>query len=155
MAKKKCKAKGSTAVLPAVTEAEVMDQVADAFRVLGLTDIHRRNTGGAHHQNRDGSTRYVAFGQAGDSDYSGQIPAGTTSDGRPRPALHVDIEVKRPGGWPTEEQIRRLILTNSNGGIGFWTYDGKQALHVLRRVLDGWTTIVDENGYLWLDDGKD
>ena len=73
------------------------------------------------------------------------------------PCTHdiCDIEVKRPGGWPTEEQIQRLIRTNSNGGIGFWTFDGKQCLHILRRVLDGWTPVVDENGNLWLDDGKD
>lgn len=147
--------KAATTTLPRATEAEVMAQVEDAFRVLGLTDIHRNNVGGSYHINADGSTRYVAFGEAGDPDWSGQIPAGVTADGRPRPALHVDCEVKRPGERPRPEQIARLIRTNRNGGVGFWVDDGKVALLVLRRVLDGWKVIVDEDGTQWLDDGKD
>jgi hypothetical protein len=122
------------------TEKEVLAQVLDAARCLGL-DLNRQNTGAA--VNPRG--KLVCFGQKGNSDLTGVLP-----DGR---AIHV--ELKREGFDPHkargeererfERQLARLQKTNALGGIGFWTDDAAEFLEIMRIVLDGGR--VEEPGY--------
>ena len=71
---------------------------------------HRMNVGAF----RDGN-RYVRVGFVGCSDLLGQ-----TTDGR-----FLAVEVKRPGGRPTTEQIEFLGRVQRAGGVAFvaWSVD--------------------------------
>lgn len=117
---------------PGRTEAQVLAQVLEAARNLGL-DLDRQNTGAA--VNPKG--RLVVFGRPGNSDLSGMLP-----DGR-----KLDVEVKREGWRPErvrgeaarrwDRQLARLQKTNAQGGVGFWTDDAGEFVDVMLRVLRG------------------
>lgn len=135
---------------PGRTEAQVLQQVLDAARALGL-DLARRNTGAGVNP----SGKLVRFGRPGDSDLSGILP-----DGR-----RLDVEVKHEGFDPArlrgekrdhfERQLARLRKTNEQGGIGFWCDDAAEFLEIMRHVAAG--ARVDEPGYgrpvVWYPDG--
>lgn len=126
------------------TEAEVLRQVLEAARMLGL-DLDRRNTGAG--VNPSGKT--VRFGKPGDSDMSGQIDRGLNA-GRV-----LQVEVKHEGFEPSklqgekrehfDRQLARLQRTNAQNGIAFWTDDAEEFLTIMRHVLAG--ARVDEPGY--------
>lgn len=69
----------------------------------------RQNTGVARQQNKDGPQRFIRFGVAGQADITGVV-----LDGR-----RLEIEVKRPGQKPTEDQIRFGRRITEMGGIWF------------------------------------
>lgn len=114
------------------TEREVLAQVIEAARVLGI-DLQRQNTGAGVNP----AGKMVRFGQPGNSDLAGVLP-----DGR---ALH--IEVKKEGFNPAKlrgkaaehfaRQLARLQKTNDSNGVAFWTDDAEQCLAWLRLALQG------------------
>ncbi len=121
--------------IPGPTEAEVTQQILAACQMLGF-ELKRRNTGGGHFQNRDGSTRYVAFGEAGDSDYTGVLPFGRA----------LEVEIKRPGERPTPEQLAKLRKLNAQGGVGLWVDDAAIFLRLFPRILAGGWIEIDDDG---------
>lgn len=96
---------------PKPLEAAVLKAV---LRALALHPrvawAHRMNVGAF----RDGD-RYVRVGFVGCSDIIGQ-----TTDGR-----FLAVEVKRPGGKPTEAQVEFLGRVQRAGGVAFvaWSVD--------------------------------
>jgi hypothetical protein len=122
------------------TEAQVLGQVIEAARVLGI-DLSRQNTGAG--TNPAGKT--VRFGTPGNSDLTGMLP-----DGR-----KLDVEVKREHFDPSrlrgkkrehfERQLARLRRTNDQGGVGFWIDDAVEFVSVVRWCLGGGR--VEEPGY--------
>lgn len=126
------------------TEGQVMQQILDAARMLGL-DLSRQNTGAAEYANADGTTRTVRYGQKFNSDLHGTLPGGRT----------LMIEVKHEGFDPSrtrgeererfDGQLDRLRKTNALGGVGFFCDNSEVFMRVMQIVLrGGW---VVENGY--------
>lgn len=122
------------------TEAQVLAQVLEAARMLGL-DLDRRNTGAGVNP----SGKIVRFGKPGDSDLAGTLPDGRT----------IHVETKAEGFDPSklrgekkahfERQLARLQKTNALGGVGFFCDDGAEFLLIMQHVLAG--ARVDEPGY--------
>lgn len=127
--------------LPAETEAEIVDQVLDACKILGLA-IERPNTGAAVYQGTDGSKRHVRFGEAGDSDFRGTLPGGR----------RLGLEIKRPGQKPTPEQYRKLHQLNEAGAVGMWTDAPDLFLKYMPVVIAGGRAEIDEAGICWITD---
>lgn len=50
--------------------------------------------------------------------------------------LHVWVEFKAPGKFPTELQMHRIHTLMQNGTAVFWADNKAQAIAALRRVLD-------------------
>lgn len=125
---------------PGRTEAQVLQQVLDAARALGL-DLARRNTGAGVNP----SGKLVRFGRPGDSDLSGILP-----DGR-----RLDVEVKHEGFDPSrlrgaklehfDRQLARLQSVNAAGGVAFWVEDALEFVEIVRWCLAGGR--VEEPGY--------
>lgn len=117
---------------PGRTERQVLEQIIEASRMLGL-DLDRQNTGAGTNP----SGKLVRFGKPGDSDMKGVLP-----DGR---ALMV--EVKREHFDPSklrgekrehfDRQLARLQRTNEQNGVGFWTDDSELFIKVIRWCIDG------------------
>lgn len=115
-----------------ILERDVLAGVLDACRVLGIS-VQRQNTGMA--TNPKG--KKVRFGVAGNADISGTLP-----DGR-----RLEIEVKRPGKRPTDEQYHRMNEVNATNGVAFWTDDAERCLNALRRIVqDGWRVEIEDDG---------
>jgi hypothetical protein len=112
--------KATPPTLPPVAERDVMRQVLEGCALLGIK-VHRQNTGGF----TDARGQTVRFGRAGDADLTGLLPD----------ARRVEIEVKRPGKWPTPKQIARLREWNAAGAVAFWTHDAGLAVEILQFVL--------------------
>ena len=128
------------------TEAEVTQQVVAACQILGF-EIKRQNVGGSHFPNADGSTRYVAFGEAGDPDWTGVLPFGRA----------LGLEIKRPGERPRPEQLAKLRQLNAQGGVGLWVDDAAIFLRLFPRIIAGGWIEIDEDGTpfaCWNDEEK-
>jgi hypothetical protein len=106
------------------------DTVGPALAWLKLAGarVHRRNVG-SFKQEYKGKTHYVQFNETGMCDYWFILPDGS---GR-----HVEMEWKRPGGWPRPEQILWMLAINSEGGIAFWARDLKTVQTVVTALLRG------------------
>ena len=74
--------------------------------------VFRRNTG-ATRATHKGKTRFVRFSEPGMSDLWCLMAGPTT-------AVHVEIEIKRPGERPTPDQVRWLLLMTLHGVPAFW-----------------------------------
>lgn len=121
-------------------ESGVLRGSLDAFRMMGV-EFTRQNTGGGINPRGD----YVAFGEPGDSDIRGQIPAHWPGAGK-----LILCECKRESFDPRklksgskaradfDRQLHRLKGTYARGGYGFWVTDPAQTLHVLRCIREGW-----------------
>ena len=75
--------------------------------------------------------RMVTFGIPGQSDVSG-ICRG----------FRLDVEIKRVGKFPTQDQVAYLALMSSIGGIAFWC----DSLHV---CVERMRTEFDLRGWAW------
>jgi hypothetical protein len=131
----------------APTETQIMAQILTALPWYGV-EIDRQNVGGGY----SASGQYVRFGRSGDADLAGMITWG------PARGKRLEIEVKRPGFNPEkvhgvkarkhwEEQLERMRRMNAQGGYAFWVTDSLQAIHVLRRIHDGWRVEMDAKGW--------
>lgn len=134
-------------LVPGRTEKQVTAEVLDAARLFGI-ELKRRNVGGLTDA---ASGRYVAFNEAGDADYTGEIPAGP---GRPH-AIPLYVELKKEGFDPSrargkerarfERQLAKLREANRRGCVAFWTDNAPLFVLAIRAVLDGGT--IEEPGY--------
>lgn len=115
-----------TAKPPKPTEASIQEAGMALLGALGWTAL-RRNTG-AMRASYKGKERLVRFSEVGASDVYGFTPAG----------FHYEWEVKRPGNWPTDKQIERLMRMNGVGGaVAFWTDTIEDLELVARHVMAG------------------
>tara|TARA_R110000824_G_scaffold194375_1_gene376978 strand:+ start:1540 stop:2142 length:603 start_codon:yes stop_codon:yes gene_type:complete len=94
-----------------IPESVIVKNCIYICRLNGI-EVERKNTGGGKYQNKDGSTRYVAYGKKGDADLWGNTNKG----------IAFYWEVKRYGGKrPTQEQrdfIQRKLDQNCYAGFG-------------------------------------
>lgn len=93
-----------------IPESVIVKNCIYICRLNGI-EVERKNTGGGKYQNKDGSTRYVAYGKKGDADLWGNTNKG----------IAFYWEVKRYGKKPTQEQrdfIQRKLDNNCYAGIG-------------------------------------
>lgn len=122
------------------TEREVMRQVIDAARALGL-DMERENVGvGVNPKGQQ-----VRFGRVGRPDLSCILPDGRL----------CRVEVKREGYEPSklrgkarehfERQLAEMKRINESNGVAFWVDDAVEFLTIMRFILQGYRVI--EDGY--------
>jgi hypothetical protein len=135
----KRKARDPVATLPPIRERDILSACLDALKMLGV-EAERQNCGGFH----DAKGHRVYFGK-GKLDIAAQLP-----DGR-----KLEIEVKRPGKKPTEEQWRRIRQINRDNGCAFWVNDSAQVMHAVGRLLEGWWVEIEDDGHLVVTDGKE
>lgn len=106
---------------PARTEASVLK---GCLRVLALKGIpHWRNNTGAARM----GDRYVRFGTKGGSDVLAILPG---------PGRLMAIEVKRPGGKPTEDQLAFLAAVRDAGGVALVVDDELALAREIDRLLE-------------------
>jgi hypothetical protein len=134
-------------LIPSPTETQIMAQVVQLLTSYGV-ELDRQNTGGTYNDNG----QYVPFGRPGNTDLAGMLTSG------PGRGKRLEIEIKREGFDPTKvsgvkakahwaRQVARMNRTNAQGGYAFWCTDASQALHVLKRINDGWRVVLDEQGW--------
>jgi len=116
-------AKPSLRKPPVATEAEVQVAVLAFLRHHPLVAwVHRANTGSGYLINsrlyrelvargvlKQADARFMRFGFPGQPDITGQL-----RDGR-----RLEVEVKREGERPTDDQQAVLDAVNGAGGVGF------------------------------------
>lgn len=104
------------------TEAQVLRACLDLLRLRGVL-AWRNNSG----MLRDARGRPVRFGLVGSSDILGVLPGGRL----------LAVEVKRPGGRPTEAQRGFLGAVIGAGGAALVIDDVAALAAVLDRLIAG------------------
>lgn len=95
--------------LPSATESEIQAAIIEYLNYQPGVRVWRRNVGamaGSH----NGRKWFVRFGAKGMADIEGIGPGGR----------HIEIEVKRAGKKPTQEQLDWLEDCRVCGAIAFW-----------------------------------
>lgn len=90
-------------------EADIQKACIEWLNTLPGVKVWRQNTGGMSGKH-NGKTWYMKFGQKGQADITG-IALG----------VRVEIEVKRPGKEPSDDQRDWLRIMGIHYGIAFWT----------------------------------
>ena len=104
---------------PVPLEAEVLPAVLDVLRWHpAVAWVERMNRGGFVNP----SGQYVNFGFEGMSDLTGQM-----RDGR-----RLEVEVKRPGRKPTNEQRKYLERVRAAGGVAFYATSVDDVIREMR-----------------------
>lgn len=116
-----------------ITESEVQTSIMDW---LSLNQIFhwRQNTGffkGEYKTSKKGiyggevHNRVIRFGHPGTSDILGLLPNGR----------FLAIEVKRPGGKPTEAQLEFIDNINANGGLAFVSDNLDKVIEIIEPLI--------------------
>ena len=86
-----------------------------------------------------GKDRFVRFGQKGMSDIEGIVGVDDTVSLMPTETvtlgLHLEVEVKRQGEEPTDNQAIWLAAIEAAGGIGLWADSVEMVERKLRAAL--------------------
>lgn len=117
-----------------------------AFRrylILQGAAVWRRNAGILSVRSGDKVYRVVA-GAKGQSDLWGFLPLAA-------PWPHFECEAKRPGEWPTEDQIHWLRFVNSIGHYGFWADTLDRLIRIYEGISAGRRVCVERSGDLYLE----
>jgi hypothetical protein len=93
-----------------IRESEIVKAILEYLKLKGIYCF--RNNTGAFKSVYKGKQRFHRYGEVGSSDIIGITKKG----------LFLAIEVKRPGGKPTDKQIEFMGHINRNGGIAFVAY---------------------------------
>lgn len=112
------------AKVPKPLEAEIQRAILDVLRFHGV-ECWRANTGAFAGEHK-GRSRFVRFGEKGQSDILGMIGPN---------ARFLAIEAKRPGNKPTLDQILFMQRINAAGGFAFWATSAQTVDHAVRAVL--------------------
>ena len=104
---------------PKPLEKEVQTDVLKWLNECGFIWAWRRNVGAMPMPQRGGSPRWVSFGQKGMSDVEGVIILTLPGDDYPL-AVHLEVEVKRPGQKPTPHQMAWLAAHATAGSVAVW-----------------------------------
>ncbi len=108
--------------------------------------VWRRNVGMFPSTYR-GRKRVIRCGEAGQSDLWGFLPNAAKS--------HFELEVKRPGGRPSPEQVAWLRLINTHtSGIAFWADSMDMLAWIYMRVMVGARIEVDRDGQQFFVGGR-
>jgi hypothetical protein len=90
-------------------EQDIQKAILDYLRIKKFVVFKHHSTGSGI---RDGKAFFFAYSEKGISDI-----IACSKTGR-----FIAIEVKKPGGKPSPEQLEFLERVNSNGGIGILAY---------------------------------
>lgn len=95
-----------------VLESQIQKSILDYLKLKHILCFKHRNVGIF----RKDTNAYIplAFGEKGISDILGCLPANSKYPGR-----FIAIEVKRPKGKLSPDQIAFIQSVNNSGGIGF------------------------------------
>lgn len=93
--------------MKAPTEQDIQRQCLDYLQGVLRWHAWRNNTGAMRWTDRAGGNRLMRFGATGSADI-----LGVCCDGR-----FLAVEVKRPGGRPTEAQVAWLDRVRESGGV--------------------------------------
>lgn len=102
---------------PPIRERSIQNEIMRAFSTLPGMRLWRANTGAATY-----GDRMVRYGVPGQADLSGILPRG----------VRLEIECKRPGQVPTEDQVNFGKTITRFGGVYIVAYsaqDVEAALH--------------------------
>ncbi len=120
-----------------VSETELVHNAIELLGALGVS-CHRRNVGARTWTDKSGKPRMIKFAMPGQSDIWG-VQSKVPPFGR-----HWEVELKRPGNRPTEQQYIWLRTMGNLGAVAFWC-DSTAALEsIARGVLDGGRIVWDE-----------
>lgn len=106
-------------------EKEVLAQCIEWLNYQKGVKVWRQNTGNFKLSGENGKSRFFRAGTPGMADISGIGPKGR----------RIEIECKRPGKKPTDEQRIWLDLMTVHGGIAFWADSLEMAIEKFRKAL--------------------
>ena len=107
-------------------EAEIQKACLQYLNLQPGVRCWRQNTG-AFAGDYKGKKRFVRYGITGQSDISGiMLPGGR----------RIEIEVKRPGNVPTEDQAAWLAMIREHGGVAFWIDSLDKCMELFMRYKD-------------------
>ena len=107
-------------------ERDVSKAIVEYFAAVYKITLHRRNTG-AMLASYGGKKRMVRFSAEGQADLWGIVP----HTGR-----HIEIEVKRLGNEPDEDQKAWLRECAQSGAIAMWANSTEMAAYWFERNLE-------------------
>lgn len=113
--------------LPPPLERDVSRAIVDYFAAVYRITLHRRNTG-AVKASYKGKARFIRFSTAGQSDLWGILP---------KTGRHIEIEVKRAGKEPDDDQSSWLASCRNLGAIAFWANSVDMAVRELEKQAIG------------------
>lgn len=104
-------------MVPIIAEGEVQKAAVGYLEHHRLVAFaHRQNTGGAYYPKKGGGRQFVRFGYPGMADI-----VGLMTDGR-----MLQVECKRPGKKPSDDQQKNIDAINEAGGLACWIDDLSQ-----------------------------
>ena len=107
-------------------ENDIRNLILEWLNLQSGVTCWRQNTG-FHVFEHKGKKRAVRYGQPGQSDISGiMLPSGR----------RIEIEVKRPGNKPTEDQKAWMAMIREHGGIAFWCDSLDRCMELFARYKD-------------------
>jgi hypothetical protein len=112
------------AFVASASESDVQKSIMDWVNLMPGFRLWRRNLG-ALKAEHNGKKYFVRFGVTGMADLEGIGPGG----------LHIEIEVKRPGKKPTDEQKAWLQQCRDQGAIAFWADNLDSAVDQMNDAL--------------------
>ena len=92
-------------------ERDVLKAIVEYFALVLKVQLHRRNTGAMKGRSGTGKAWFVRFSSPGQADLWGI---------QPQTGRHIEIEVKRPGQTPSDDQSAWLASCRECGAIAFW-----------------------------------
>lgn len=101
-----------------VTEQQIKKTIADYLRLKGYVVVNHRSVG-----IKKPNGKYIPLpnGETGVSDLLACSPSGQ----------FVAIEVKKPGGKPSPNQLEFVKRISNNGGVGFIAYSLDEVIQAL------------------------
>ncbi len=110
--------------IPKPLEKHVSASIVEFFALVHRIELHRRNTGAMKGKSAKGKSWYVRFSTPGQSDLWGI---------HPKTGRHIEIEVKREGEEPNDNQRDWLNSCREKGAIAFWADSTEMAEDEYRR----------------------
>lgn len=119
-----------------VPERVIQREAVAWLRSRGV-DVQRRNVGSMSGEHK-GKRWHVRYGEPGACDLWFVLPG---QSGR-----HCELEIKRPGNWPRDNQILYMLRMNAQGAAAFWIYDISTLEHVYGKLVAGWHVAMRADG---------
>ncbi len=110
-------------------EGSVQSRCIGVLESFGL-QVHRRNVTRVPFTYK-GKTSWVWFNEAGMSDLWCIIPGG----------VHLEVEIKKPGEMPTQDQLDWLNSVIARGGVAIWTDCDRYLAKAMPLILEGYRVV--------------
>jgi hypothetical protein len=119
------------------SEKNVQAACLEWLNTIPAVKAWRVNTGvmaSSYTSKRTGETkqRFTRFGEKGQCDISGIGPHG----------VRIEVEVKKPGAYPSIEQTAWMGFIRNHGGIAFWCDSLESCVQQLRYEFE-------QRGWIW------